>query len=393
MDRGGLIGVDEALQIVRGVPVRPREETVRLEACLGRVLVREIQSPVDSPPFDKSMVDGFALGASDDSQVLNIVDTVAAGGVPARAVARGECARIMTGAMLPAGTGRVIRREYVREEPARITVLTPETGDNVIRRGGSIRAGAPLLGPRALGPQDVGTLAASGIAEIPVAAVPRVTVLCTGPEIRAAGEPLRDGEIYDSNGPQLRAQLAAMGCSAVVHSGIQDRPEALEKAVADALGSCDVLLLTGGVSAGDFDYVPSTLETLGARILFHRVSVKPGKPALFAVRGGQEIFGLPGNPVSTFVIFEVFVKPHLYRRMGLEWAPRIWRATLGAAIRRSAADRTEFLPVRVHRGLVEPVAYHGSAHLNALAAADGLVRLEIGVAELPRGAQVDVRPL
>ncbi len=393
MEQNALIGLDEALAIVRGVRVQPREEKVPLEQALGRVLTREVRSPIDSPPFDKSAMDGFAVGAEEDSRELVIVDTVAAGGMPARAVGRGECARILTGAMLPAGTARVIRREYVREQPGRISVTTAETGDNVIRRGASIRAGSPLLGPRVLGPQDVGTLAASGVSEITVALPPRVTVLCTGPEIRAAGEALRPGEIYDSNGPQLRAQLARMGCPAEVRSGIEDRPEALEAAVAEALGSCEVLLLTGGVSAGDFDYVPSTLEKLGARIRFHRVSVKPGKPTLFAERGAQQVFGLPGNPVSTFIIFEVFVRPHLYRRMGLDWAAPAWRGMLGKALRRTQADRTEFVPVRLRAGRVEPVAYHGSAHLNALSDADGLVRLEIGVQEVPEGTQVDVRPI
>jgi len=393
MDANGLIGLDEALGIVRNVPVPLREETVSLDASLGRVLPREVRSPIDSPPFDKSTMDGFAVAAAEDSTELCIVDTVAAGGVPVRTVSRGECARIMTGAMLPAGAGRVIRREYVREGSDRITVLTAETEDNVVRRGSSIHAGDPLLGPRVIAPQDVGTLAASGIGEVPVAIPPRVTVLCTGPEIRPAGQPLGDGEIYDSNGPQLQAQLAAMHCPAVVKSGIPDRPEELENAMGEGLESCDVLLLTGGVSVGDFDYVPSCLRKLGARILFHRVSVRPGRPTLFAAKGQQHVFGLPGNPVSTFIIFEVFVKPYLFRRMGLDWTPRAWRGTLAVALRRSAADRTEFLPVRVRDGAVEPVRYHGSAHLNALAEADGLVRLEIGVREVPQGAQVDVRPL
>jgi len=388
-----MIGLDRALEIVRSIPLTAREEVIPLEGALHRVLAREVLSPIDSPPFDKSAMDGFAVGAAEDSAELTIVDTVAAGGLPGRAVGRGECARIMTGAMLPPGTGRVIRREYVREEPRRIRVLTPEPGDNVIRRGASIRAGAPVLGPTVLRPQDVGALAASGIDRVSVSVPPRVSIICTGPEIRAAGSPLGSGEIYDSNGPQLRAQLTAMGCPSAVRSGIDDRPEPLTKAIGEALRSSDVLLLTGGVSAGDFDYVPGCLEGLGAEILFHRVSVKPGKPTLFARRGDQQVFGLPGNPVSTFIIFEVFVKPFLYRRMGLDWSPTVFRGALGQAVRRRQAERTEFLPVRVRQGLVEAVPYHGSAHLNALAEADGLIRMEIGVHEIPQGTQVDVRPI
>lgn len=393
MEKNGLIGLDEALDIVRSVPVQPVEETVPLDACLGRVLSREVLSPIDSPPFDKSAMDGFAVGPAESAEELRIVDTVAAGGTPLRAVGAGECARIMTGAPLPPGTTRVIRREFVREDGAAIRVLEAETGDNVIRRGASLRAGSAVLAPRRIGPADVGVLAASGIARVPVAVPPRVTVICTGPEIRSPGSPLGPGEIYDSNGPQLRAQLAAMGCTATVRAGIEDRPEALGRAISEALQSCDVLLLTGGVSAGDFDYVPSCLEQSGARILFHRVSVKPGKPTLFALRADRQVFGLPGNPVSTFIIFEVFVKPFLYRRMGLSWAPVLQRGTLARPLRRGQADRTEFLPVTIRRGMVEPVAYRGSAHLNALSAADGLVRVEIGVREVPEGTQVDVRSI
>ena len=160
-----------------------------------------------------------------------------------------------------------------------------------------------------------------------------------------------------------------------------------------ALSSCDLLLLTGGVSAGNFDYVPDCLRRLGAEILLHGVAVKPGKPTLFARRGEQHVFGLPGNPVSTFVIFELFVKPFLYRSMGIDWSPALHRGVVERPIRRAQADRTEFLPVRLRQGLVNAVLYHGSAHLNALGDADGLLRIEVGVREIPEGTQVDVRPL
>jgi molybdopterin molybdotransferase len=388
-----MIDLDRALEIVRSVPASARVETILLEDALGRVLVREVPSPIDSPPFDKSAMDGFAVGEGDDSVELRIVDTVAAGGVPARAVRTGECVRIMTGAMLPPGTSRVIRVEYVHEEPGRIRVLTPEQGDNVIRRGASLRAGEPVLRPGVIGPKDVGALAASGIDRVVVAVPPRAAILCTGPEIRPAGVLLGPGQIYDSNGPQLRAQLAAMRCPGRVRTGVEDRPGPLAVAMEEALSGCDVLLLTGGVSAGSFDYVPGCLQETGAEILFHGVAVKPGKPTLFARRGEQYIFGLPGNPVSTFVIFELFVKPFLFRRMGIDWVPASYRGTLAHALKRIAAERTEFLPVRVRQGLVEAVGYHGSSHLNALAEAHGLMRIEAGIHELPEGTHVDVRPL
>jgi molybdopterin molybdotransferase len=155
-----------------------------------------------------------------------------------------------------------------------------------------------------------------------------------------------------------------------------------------------VVLLTGGVSEGDFDFVPRCLEEQGAGILFHGVSVKPGKPTLFARHPrGAWVFGLPGNPVSTFVIFEVFVKPFLYGLMGLPWEAATHSGVLGGPVRRRQADRTEYLPVTLRAGVVVPVAFHGSADLNALADADGLMVMERGVTEIPQGTRVDVRQI
>jgi len=385
----GMMDIDEALAIVARTPAASVVETVELDRALGRALARPIVSPIDSPPFAKSAMDGFAV--ADEAASYRILDTVAAGASPGRGVGRGECVRIMTGAMLPPGATRVIRKEYVEERDGTIRALRPETGGNVIARASNLAAGDVLLGPKVLAAQDIGILAASGIAEVPVAVPPVTAILCTGPEIRAAGEPLGPGQIYDSNGPQLAAQLAAMHCPARRLGTVPDEPVALSRALAAAMEGCGLLLLTGGVSEGDFDFVPRCLADLGADILFHRVAVKPGKPTLFARRGDAWIFGLPGNPVSTFVIFELFVRPFLYRRLGLDWRPRIVRGTLDAAVRRRGAERTEFLPVAVRGGMVTPVAFHGSAHLNALAGMDGLLRVEKGVAEIARGTEVDAR--
>jgi molybdopterin molybdotransferase len=394
-----VIDFENALSIVRGIgstlAAAPALsiENVPLADALGRVLARPILSPIDSPPFDKSAMDGFAVCAGDDSPDYRILSVVAAGGVPDCVVRRGECARIMTGAMLPPGTERVIRKEFAEERGGIMRPLRPETSDNVIRRGASIRGGALVLGPRVLRPQDIGILAASGIAAVHAAVPPLVGILSTGSEIRTAGEPLGPGQIYNSNGPQLAAQLAAMRCPSRFFGPVADQPDALRASIASALDACSVLLMTGGVSEGDFDYVPASLETLGAEVLFHGVSIKPGKPTLFARVGERFIFGLPGNPVSTFVIFEVFVKELLFRLMGIDWSPVSFAGELGERLARRSTDRTEFLPVRIEGGKVFPVSYHGSADLNALADSQGLVRVDKGVAAIEKGEKVDVRPV
>ncbi len=183
---------------------------VRLDEALGRVLAGEVISPIDSPPFDKSTRDGIALVAGDTSTELRILDTLAAGGAPGPALRRGECARIMTGAALPPGAARVISKENVEERAGTARVLQNESGDNVVRRGAHLARGQVVMGPKVLAAQDIGALAASGLAEVCVAVPPSTGIICTGPEIRAAGQPLDRGQIYDSNGPQLAAQLAAM---------------------------------------------------------------------------------------------------------------------------------------------------------------------------------------
>jgi molybdopterin molybdotransferase len=392
-ERHVVIDLDQALAIVRGVPAARLSRTVDIGDAWGRVLAREVTSLVDSPPFDKSAMDGFAVDGSPDSTEYRILDTVPAGEAPHLVVRAGECARIMTGAMLPPVAARVIRKEFVREADGVIRPLQAEPGDNVIRRGANLRAGDLVLGPRLLGPQDIGILAASGIARVEVAVAPTVGVICTGPEIREPGAPLSPGQIYNSNGPQLQAQLASMRCPCLSTATVEDEPGALSSAIEHALATCDVVLLTGGVSEGDFDYVPACLEELGAEILFHHVAVKPGKPTLFARRGDRFVFGLPGNPVSTFVTFEIFVKPFLYRRMGIDWNPPVFRGMLAEAVRRRSVERAEFLPVRVRQGRVTPVEFHGSSHLNALGEADGLIRVEKGISEIPRGTEIDVRPV
>ena len=388
-----MIELDEALAILRDIPAESRSEAIRIDDALGRVLAETVLSPIDSPPFDKSAMDGFALPAGRSEARYRITETIAAGAASPRAVGRGECARIMTGAMIPPGADRVIRKEYVEEMQGFIRPYTAEPGDNVIRKGSSLRAGQEVLGPKVLAPQDIGTLAASGIAMIAAAVPPVTRIICTGGEICAPGETLGPGQIYNSNGPQLRAQLAAMRCPCGPYEMVEDSPEALSAALRAALASADLVLLTGGVSAGDFDYVPGSLRDLGAEILFHGVAVKPGKPVLFARRGKGFIFGLPGNPVSTFVMFEVFVKPFLYRRMGIEWAPPAVRGVVTERISRRLAERAEFLPVRMRQGLVRQVAFHGSSHQNALAEADGLIRVEKGVTEIVQGTEIDVRPI
>jgi len=393
-----LLHPDKALALIEELSFEPRTETVRLEQALGRALAEEVSAPEDSPPFAKAAMDGFAVSSAGPGPGWRVAFTVAAGEVPARALEGGEGARIMTGAMLPAGADRVLRVEYTREQDGVVSLLREEPADNVIPRGQNLRRGDRVLGPRVLAPQDVGVLASLGRAEVRVAVPPVVGVLATGSELRNPGQRLGPGQIYNSNGLQACAQVAAAGGRPRYSAIGRDQPAARRRAVEKGLAECDLLLLSGGVSMGELDLVPGVLEECGAQILFHKLAIKPGKPTLLARRqgrGGRPVFafGMPGNPVSSFVIFEVFARPLLARLQGLHHEPRTVSARLAEAVRRRDAERLELRPVRLARGEARPLAYHGSAHLNALSGADGLLRLEQGQAGLDEGSWIDVRLL
>jgi molybdopterin molybdotransferase len=388
-----MLDPDKALELIRTITLNPETQTVPVAEACGRVLAEKVRARIDSPPFSKAAMDGFAVQGSDGSEKLRIVDTIVAGQVPHRRIGRGQCCRIMTGAMLPAGAERVIRVEFTEERDGWITVVQPETSDNVIRRGENLRAGQGLLEAKVLRPQDIGVLASQGIEAVRVAVSPLTGVITTGSELRSAGEKLEAGQIYNSNGPQLCAQLAEMNARCRYYGMVDDDPQKLSGILASALAECDLVLLSGGVSMGELDFVPEVLERQGARVHFHRLAIKPGKPTLFAQKGGKFIFGLPGNPVSTFIIFEVFVKMFLYRWMGLEYSPRTVRAALAETVRRRDSERLEYRPVRLEGNRVLPLDYHGSSHLSALRQAEGLIRIERGVSELTEGMEIDVRLL
>ncbi len=387
-----MISAEEAERILSSFPLASREEDTPLAAALNRFLGGDILSPLDMPEFDKSAMDGYALMAEDDSRVFRVGETIAAGTPPSMPLARGRCARIMTGAMLPPGAGRVVRREYAEETEGLVRILRPDPGDNVRRRGEDLRQGQPVLarGDR-LTPARVALLASLGIAVVPAARPPRVGVITTGSELAAPGSPLAPGRIYDSNSYSLAAQLREAGAEPVLLGGVADEAAATSRAIADGLAACDALILSGGVSAGDFDYVPAAMERAGCAVHFRRVAVQPGMPTVFASRDGKPVFGLPGNPVSTFVIFEVFIKPLLLRWLGHDFRPLLQPAELQPGFRRKSSERTAFLPVACRAGRAELLAYHGSAHLHALSRANALLRVPAGVGEIPAGSTVDVR--
>ncbi len=389
-----MIPIEDAEKILKEIEVKPEIETIPLTDCLGRVLAQDIVSKIDMPPFDKSAMDGFALRSGDDSRRFKIAETIAAGDIPQTEIKKGKCARIMTGAMLPKGADLVIKREIVEERDGYITILEKEPAVNICRKGEDVKIGDLILQPGTLiRPQEVAVLAAMGRDRVSVFKRPGVGILTTGSEIVEPGGKLKQGQIYNSNAYSLAAQIRQLG--AEVHYGgiVNDDQKAIKEQTVKLFARNHMVIISGGVSMGDFDFVPQILEDLGVKLFFQKVAIKPGKPTVFGTMGDKVFFGLPGNPVSTFVVFEIFVKPFLYRMMGYQYEPLLIKGEMKKDLTRAKSSRPAFIPVRCQDGLVEVIEYHGSAHINALTKANSLLKIPAGVQHVSKGSTVHVRSI
>ncbi len=391
-----MISFEEALSIINSDIIRKDTERVDFRDSLHRVLAENVYSDVDMPPFDKAAMDGYACRREDLGREMEMLEVIAAGDVPIHKIKSGTCAKIMTGAMIPEGADTVIMVEQTRRTAEGKVVFTGEqTRPNIALKGEDVKIG-DLLWQKGMPilPQHIAILAAAGHTSPMVAKQPRVGVLSTGDELVEPAIFPESGKIRNTNGFQLAAQVSNAHCIPNYMGIIPDDETATDQAIRKALKENDVVILSGGVSAGDFDFVPKIMRKNGVEILFQKVAVKPGRPTVFGRTKNTYIFGLPGNPVSSFINFDVFVKPLLMAMMGAEYNPAEQKLPMGVEFKRKKADRLEFLPVNVsNEGMVSPVSYHGSAHIHAICLADGLMRIPKGVHELKKGATVDVRPL
>jgi molybdopterin molybdotransferase len=388
-----LLSIEEALERVLAHVEPLPGEPVALGEAAGRVLAEAAQARVDLPPFASSAMDGFAVRAADTPGRLPIVARIAAGVPAGRALGPGEAMAIATGGVVPEGADAVIPVEYVVEHGNDVEI--PEAASpaaNVRPRGGDVHQGEVVVGAGArLGPPQIGALAAAGLDTILCGARPRVAVVVTGTELRPPGEALESGQLYEANGPILRAALSTVGAYAEAAESVADDPDLHLAALARGL-EADVLVTSGGVSVGPHDLVRAVGADLGVEEVFWGVAVKPGKPIWFGVRGGSLVFGLPGNPVSSLVGFELFVRPAVLALQGSaapgpDYAP----GRLARAVRRNAA-REQLLRARSHvrdDGVeLEPLSGQESHMIARAAAADALVRVPLGEGELAAGAEV-----
>lgn len=391
-----MISFEQAYEIVMSRARVLGAEPVDLRDGLNRILAQEVCADSDIPPFDKSAMDGYACKRADLPGPLRVIEVVQAGAAPRKTVGPGECAKIMTGAPIPSGADWVVMIEDTETDTeGAVRVTRPSKQHHVRYKGEDARAGAEVLRPGTkLGPQHLATLATVGCVRPLVAVRPRVGIIATGDELVEPNQLPGPGQIRTSNSPQIRAHAESTGAVITYYGIARDREEVIEAVLRRAESENDVVLLSGGVSKGDFDFVPAIMTKLGFEILFDAIAMKPGKPTTFAVSPRAYCFGLPGNPVSTFVQCGILVKPFLYALMGHRYrAPQSW-LPLAEDLRDHSAGRETWVPVRVtDEDTVRRCEYHGSAHITGLCEADGFVVIPPGTDGIEKGSLVCVRSI
>lgn len=393
-------------EIVARAQVLPKLER-RLEDLLGHVLAQPLQAPFPMPQFDNSAVDGFGVLAEDTRLakaghpvVLELAGEIQAGAKAALSLRPGQAFKILTGAPVPESVQAVVMREYCRERNAHVEIeYAAAPGENIRRQGEEFPAGIVVLpGGVLVTPPVVGLLASLGYRSALVYRKPRVALIATGDELVEPGQPLAPGQIYNSNSFALKAALQAFGAevTAVLHA--RDCAESTGSAFAEALSEADLVISTGGVSVGDYDYVKDVLEGLGVQTIFWRIAVKPGKPVYFgtlAREGGSSclVFGLPGNPVSGLVTYHQFVVPALRKLSGYDsMAPSHTLATLSSALRKKPG-RLDFVRGRTVLQpdgtlAVNPTVGQDSHMLSGLAKADCLIHFQSEAERIEAGSRV-----
>jgi molybdopterin molybdotransferase len=387
-----MITFEEAIETVLANTPAPQTETVPLQHAHGRILMQAVTSDHDMPPFNKSAMDGYACRRADLPGPLHCLETIAAGETPSYVINAGRCAKIMTGAIVPEGADCVfmVEQSQVLEDNS-VRFTGENTNDNICFKGEDVKTGDVVLHPGALiKPGHIAVLAAAGCVEPLVAKVPKVGILSTGSELVPPSAPVSGATIRETSGQQLVAQVSACGCRPTFYGIVEDDEEKIAAAINNAVAENDVVLICGGSSAGDFDFVPKLLEAAGFQHAFDKVAIQPGKPLAFTVRDDKVCFGMPGNPVSTYMTMETIVKPFLYRSMGHDFRAPTVKLKLGKTMKRKKGIRMSFVPGhKVDAGTVEKLDYHGSAHIHAISQADGWIIFPMDVTELEAGTLVD----
>lgn len=385
---------------------------VKLGSVFGMVLAEDVASDIDMPPFNKSAMDGYAVVSAAVKKMpitLRVTARIAAGVIYKGSSFKeesfenngsdGDCVKIMTGAPVPEGMDAVVMLEDTECRPdGKVKLFKKiEAGQNICVRSEDVRKGEIVLrkGTRILGP-EIAILATAGKDTVSVFKKPALGIISTGNEIVEPEVSLEEGKIRNSNGPMLSGLAEALGCDVEYFGIAGDEEKILRKLILRGFKK-DMMLLSGGVSMGDYDLVPEMLKKEGAEPLFHGVLVKPGKPLLFAKKDGCSIFGIPGNPVSNFTTFNVFIKPAIYKMMGREdYNARFIDAFMGVDFK-NRNSRVHIIPSNCSivdgRCLVTPFRLNGSADINGCSRSNCFLIIDAGVTEIKKGDRMKVLPM
>ena len=391
---------ERALEIILSQDFRLPHETVYLPQAYGRVLAEDIRADADSPQAPLSAMDGYAVSSSRTPGSFRVIGEVPAGTLPPLSPEGGEAVKLFTGSFLPSGCDAVVPVEDVELSGSEVLVRRAYTsGTNVRPAGEDFRKGTLLLrGGELIGAAEMGLIAAAGRTAVKVCSKPRVGIVATGSEVIEPFEPLDSQvKVRNTNAYLLMGLLLEAGAEPLYFGVTGDRREALRESLERALSICDIVLTSGGVSAGDYDFVKEVLPELGVEVLFYKCRVKPGKPVLFGRKGSKYLFGLPGFPVSTVVSFYSFVYPFLRKAMGCrELFKKRVKALLTSPFKRKKAERLEFVRVSYSYDLKEgvykasPLKRQGSGVLTSLRGQVALMPVSPGVYSLPEGSEVEL---
>jgi molybdopterin molybdotransferase len=369
-----MITLYEAIEIINNIDIRLPEEEVKLTDAWNRVLREKILSDMNMPPFNKSAMDGFACRKADLEKPLKVMGTLHAGSTENYTITPGTCIKIMTGAPVPAGADTVIMMEHTRQiDGDYIQFTRTNSKSNICLMGEDVHTGDLLLEPGTLLlPYRLAILASAGVDPVTVSKLPQVALVSTGSELVEPGQIPSTSQIRNSNAYNLLGQLKTMGISAHYDGIAEDSKEIIRSRLLTLFKHHDVVVITGGASQGDHDYIPAILNELQMDVKYNKLAIQPGKPISFAAGKGKFCFGLSGNPVSSYLQFELLVKPFLYHMMAHDYQHPIIQSELVHRIQRKNPDRLKFFPVRLNaEGRAEEIRFNGSAHIAGLHNAHG----------------------
>jgi len=390
-----MIPLNNAFEIINEI-IKPLTKTqiLKTKNALGFTLAKDQYSKLDLPSFNKSAMDGYAILQNDPSEKFEIIEIVPAGKIPRQKLEQGKTIKVMTGAPVPDHTSRIVPIENTVVSHHLMTITQNSTARHICDQGEDIKKNELILKKGTqLTPIEIANLIACGLTEVNCYSTVKVAILTTGDEIVEDMKQIKPGKIMNSNGPMLKVLCEQEHLDIVLAQIVPDKKEALEKALRNTLEKANLILLSGGVSVGDFDYVQEIFEKLKINIHFNKVAIKPGKPMTFASKENKYLFGLPGNPVSVYITFQLFAKQAIQKLYGNKRYPRSIMLPLAEMFIRKKFERSEFVPCEINEsGHISPIPFHGSAHLAALLQSDGCFLVPPGTEQMDEKQLVKFYP-